>query len=96
MKPEIILRDEPFRRLTPIHDLALQLIESEAGNTIIFTHDIDEAPSWVIVSLFWEQSRPQFRISLSQRRVVLVKLINDKLRKIKVGLIQEFRKIAES
>jgi len=102
LKPEIILMDEPFSALDPNtrRILRLQLIElwKEAGNTIIFvTHDIDEALELGdrILVLGTKPASVQNIIEPKARRPREID-INDKLRKIKVGLIQEFRKIAES
>ena len=102
LKPEIILMDEPFSALDPNtrRILRLQLIElwKEAGNTIIFvTHDIDEALELGdrILVLGTKPASVQNIIEPKVRRPREID-INDKLRKIKVGLIQEFRKIAES
>jgi NitT/TauT family transport system ATP-binding protein len=102
LKPEIILMDEPFSALDPNtrRVLRLQLIElwKDSGNTIIFvTHDIDEALELGdrILVLGTKPAAVQNIIEPKVRRPRDVD-INDKLRKIKVNLIQEFRKIAET
>ena len=102
LKPEIILMDEPFSALDPNtrRVLRLQLIElwKEAGNTIIFvTHDIDEALELGdrILVLGTKPASVQNIIKPKVRRPREIE-INEKLRKIKVNLIQEFGKIAET
>ena len=102
LKPEIILMDEPFSALDPNtrRVLRLQLIElwKEAGNTIIFvTHDIDEALELGdrILVLGTKPASVQNIIEPKVRRPREIE-INEKLRKIKVNLIQEFGKIAET
>jgi NitT/TauT family transport system ATP-binding protein len=102
LRPEIILMDEPFSALDPNtrRVLRLQLIElwKEAGNTIIFvTHDIDEALELGdrILVLGTKPASVQNLIEPKVRRPREID-INDKLRKIKINLIQEFRKIAET
>ena len=102
LKPEIILMDEPFSALDPNtrRILRLQLIElwKDAGNTIIFvTHDIDEALELGdrILVLGTKPASVQNIIKPKVRRPREIE-INEKLRKIKVNLIQEFGKIAET
>ena len=102
LKPEIILMDEPFSALDPNtrRVLRLQLIElwKETGNTIIFvTHDIDEALELGdrILVLGTKPASVQNIIEPKVRRPREIE-INEKLRKIKVNLIQEFGKIAET
>jgi NitT/TauT family transport system ATP-binding protein len=102
LRPEIILMDEPFSALDPNtrRVLRCQLIElwKEAGNTIIFvTHDIDEALELGdrILVLGTKPASVQNLIEPKVRRPREID-INDKLRKIKINLIQEFRKIAET
>jgi len=102
LKPEIILMDEPFSALDPNTRRVLrhQLIElwKDSGNTIIFvTHDIDEALELGdrILVLGTKPAAVQNIIEPKVRRPRDID-INDKLRKIKVNLIQEFRKIAET
>ena len=101
LKPEIILLDEPFSALDPNtrRILRLQLVElwKETGNTIIFvTHDIDEALELGdrILVLGTKPASVQNIIEPKVRRPREVD-INDELRKIKISLIHEFRKIAE-
>jgi len=100
LKPEIILMDEPFSALDPNTRRVLrhQLIElwKDSGNTIIFvTHDIDEALELGdrILVLGTKPAAVQNIIEPKVRRPRDID-INDKLRKIKVNLIQEFREIA--
>ena len=100
LKPEIILMDEPFSALDPNTRRVLrhQLIElwKDSGNTIIFvTHDIDEALELGdrILVLGTKPAAVQNIIEPKVRRPRDID-INDKLRKIKVYLIQEFREIA--
>ena len=100
LKPEIILMDEPFLALDPNTRRVLrhQLIElwKDSGNTIIFvTHDIDEALELGdrILVLGTKPAAVQNIIEPKVRRPRDID-INDKLRKIKVNLIQEFREIA--
>jgi len=100
LKPEIILMDEPFSALDPNTRRILrhQLIElwKDSGNTIIFvTHDIDEALELGdrILVLGTKPAAVQNIIEPKVRRPRDID-INDKLRKIKVNLIQEFREIA--
>ena len=100
LKPEIILMDEPFSALDPNTRRVLrhQLIElwKDSGNTIIFvTHDIDEALELGdrILVLGTKPAAVQNIIEPKMRRPRDID-INDKLRKIKVNLIQEFREIA--
>lgn len=100
LKPEIILMDEPFSALDPNTRRVLrhQLIElwKDSGNTIIFvTHDIDEALELGdrILVLGTKPTAVQNIIEPKVRRPRDID-INDKLRKIKVNLIQEFREIA--
>ena len=92
--------DEPFSALDPNtrRVLRLQLIElwKDSGNTIIFvTHDIDEALELGdrILVLGTKPAAVQNIIEPKVRRPRDID-INDKLRKIKVNLIQEFREIA--
>jgi len=100
LKPEIILMDEPFSALDPNTRRVLrhQLIElwKDSGNTIIFvTHDIDEALELGdrILVLGTKPAAVQNIIEPKVRRPRDID-INDKLRKIKVNLIQKFREIA--
>jgi len=100
LKPEIILMDEPFSALDPNTRRVLrhQLIElwKDSGNTIIFvTHDIDEALELGdrILVLGTKPAAVQNIIEPKVRRPRDID-INDKLRKIKVNLIQEFREIS--
>jgi len=100
LKPEIMLMDEPFSALDPNTRRVLrhQLIElwKDSGNTIIFvTHDIDEALELGdrILVLGTKPAAVQNIIEPKARRPRDID-INDKLRKIKVNLIQEFREIA--
>ena len=100
LKPEIILMDEPFSALDPNTRRVLrhQLIElwKDSGNTIIFvTHDIDEALELGdrILVLGTKPAAVQNIIEPKVHRPRDID-INDKLRKIKVNLIQEFREIA--
>ena len=102
VKPEIILMDEPFSALDPNtrRILRLQLIElwKDTGNTVIFvTHDIDEALELGdrILVLGAKPAAVQNLIEPKVRRPRDID-INDKLRKIKVALIQEFKKIAKT
>ena len=102
LKPEIILMDEPFSALDPNtrRILRLQLIElwKDTGNTVIFvTHDIDEALELGdrILVLGTKPAAVQNIIEPKVPRPRDID-INDKLRKIKVNLIQEFREIAET
>ena len=102
LKPEIILMDEPFSALDPNtrRVLRLQLIElwKDTGNTVIFvTHDIDEALELGdrILVLGTNPAAVQNIIEPKVPRPRDID-INDKLRKIKVNLIQEFREIAET
>ena len=102
LKPEIILMDEPFSALDPNtrRVLRLQLIElwKDTGNTVIFvTHDIDEALELGdrILVLGTKPAAVQNIIEPKVPRPRDID-INDKLRKIKVNLIQEFREIAET
>ena len=102
LKPEIILMDEPFSALDPNtrRILRLQLVKlwKEIGNTIIFvTHDIDEALELGdrILVLGTKPASVQSIIEPNTHRPREID-INDELRKIKVSLIHEFRKIAEN
>lgn len=101
LKPEIILMDEPFSALDPNtrRVLRLQLIElwKETGNTIIFvTHDIDEALE-LGDRIFVLGSRPSFIQNIIEPKAKRPREIEilDELRKIKVNLINQFRKMAE-
>lgn len=102
LKPEIILMDEPFSALDPNtrRVLRLQLIElwREIGNTIIFvTHDIDEALELGDRTLVLG-TRPSFVQNIIQPKAQRPREIeiNDELRSIKVDLINQFRKMAET
>lgn len=101
LKPKIILMDEPFSALDPNtrRVLRLQLIElwKETGNTIIFvTHDIDEALE-LGDRIFVLGSRPSFVQNIIEPKAKRPREIEilDELRKIKVNLINQFRKMAE-
>ena len=101
LKPEIILMDEPFSALDPNtrRVLRLQLIElwRETGNTIIFvTHDIDEALE-LGDRIFVLGTRPSFVQNIIEPKAPRPREIeiNDELRRIKVELIHQFRKMAE-
>lgn len=101
LKPEIILMDEPFSALDPNtrRVLRLQLIElwRDSGNTVIFvTHDIDEALE-LGDRIFVLGTRPSFVqniIETNARRPREIE-IDDELRRIKVDLIYQFRRMAE-
>ena len=102
LKPDMILMDEPFSALDPNTRRVLrgQLVDlwKEIGNTIIFvTHDIDEALELGdrILVLGAKPASIQNVIEPKAHRPREID-INDELRKIKVNLIQEFKKIAES
>lgn len=101
LKPEIILMDEPFSALDPNtrRVLRLQLIElwKETGNTIIFvTHDIDEALE-LGDRIFVLGTRPSFVQNIIEPQAKRPREIeiHDELRRIKVNLINQFRKMAE-
>jgi NitT/TauT family transport system ATP-binding protein len=101
LKPKIILMDEPFSALDPNtrRVLRLQLIElwKEIGNTIIFvTHDIDEALE-LGDRIFVLGTRPSFVQNIIEPKVKRPREIeiHNELRRIKVDLINQFRKMAE-
>ena len=102
LKPEIILMDEPFSALDPNtrRILRLQLIElwKEIGNTIIFvTHDIDEALE-LGDRIFVLGKKPASVQNVIEPKALRPREIDidEELRKIKVSLIHEFRKIVET
>ena len=102
LKPEIILMDEPFSALDPNtrRILRLQLIElwKEIGNTIIFvTHDIDEALE-LGDRIFVMGKKPASVQNVIEPKALRPREIDidEELRKIKVSLIHEFRKIEET
>ena len=102
LKPEIILMDEPFSALDPNtrRILRLQLIElwKEIGNTIIFvTHDIDEALE-MGDRIFVLGKKPASVQNVIEPKALRPREIDidEELRKIKVSLIHEFRKIEET
>ena len=101
LKPEIILMDEPFSALDPNtrRILRLQLIElwKEIGNTIIFvTHDIDEALE-MGDRIFVLGKKPASVQNVIEPKALRPREIDidEELRKIKLSLIHEFRKIKE-